>query len=189
MNIKRKIVITGGPCSGKTTLIEKLAEIGHIIVQEAATQIISEGIFHPLKNPLIFQQKVVNKQISLEKKAESKTGGLIFCDRGIYDGLAYLKFFNVAESQLQLPEKWNYLIAFHLSQLPYKKDQIRFESPEEAMKISQLIKEAYIEKNVILIDVPVINIEQRTKFVLQELDKFTDIPVVSSASSCINHHQ
>ena len=34
------IVITGGPCSGKTTIIQALAEAGHTPVPEAAPALI-----------------------------------------------------------------------------------------------------------------------------------------------------
>ena len=49
MSVKR-IVFTGGPCAGKTTLIEKteeyLKEKGYkvIVVQETATQLLKSGI-------------------------------------------------------------------------------------------------------------------------------------------------
>lgn len=165
----RKVVITGGPCSGKTSLIERISEFGYTVVEEAATQIISKGIYHPQKEPLKFQRHVLSRQIFLEKKAESETDGLIFCDRGIYDGLAYLRFFNVPEDKLELPERWNYLMAFHLEQLEYKKDEIRFETPKEAHKISELIREVYIEKGIPVEHVPVMNISQRTNFVLNRV--------------------
>ena len=167
---KRKIVITGGPCSGKTSLIRELAKLGYTVVEEAATQIISEGIYHPQKDPLAFQREVVARQFDWEKEAESKTKDLIFCDRGIYDGLAYLRFYNVPESKLYLPEEWGYLMAFHLAQLRFEKDQIRCETPEEASEISRLLRQSYIEKEIPLEAVLVINVAQRAKFVLQKIN-------------------
>ena len=168
---KRKIVITGGPCSGKTSLIRKLAKLGYTVVREAAADIISEGIYHPQKEPLAFQRKVVATQVDREKRAESKTNDLIFCDRGIYDGLAYLRFYGISESELHLPEEWGYLMAFHLSQLRYEKDRIRSEKPEEALVISQLLRQIYIEKEIPLETVPVMSVAQRARFVLQRSRK------------------
>lgn len=168
---KRKIVITGGPCSGKTSLIRELAELGYTVVEEAAAKVITEGVYHPQKEPLVFQRKVVERQLAWEREAESKTDGLVFCDRGVYDGLAYLRFYGVPEHKLDLPNDRGYLMAFHLAQLRYEIDQVRFENPEEASEISELLRQVYVEKRVPLETVPVMSVAQRVKFVLQKIRK------------------
>lgn len=173
LRAKRKIVITGGPCSGKTSLIRELAELGYTVVEEAAAKVITEGVYHPQKEPLVFQRKVVERQLAWEREAERKTNNLIFCDRGVYDGLAYLRFYGVPEHKLDLPNDRGYLMGFHLAQLRYEIDQVRFENPEEASEISELLRQVYVERSIPLECVPVMSIDERAEFVLQKVDRLS----------------
>lgn len=112
MNIY-KIVLTGGPCAGKTEVIEgikeKLKEEGYyvILIPETASELIPNGII-PDKNrehTLIFQQLVLLAQTQKEQNVNTycqnlitnsthllkdKKGIIILCDRGIIDNRAYL---------------------------------------------------------------------------------------------------
>lgn len=99
-----KIVLTGGPCGGKTTSIqaieEEFTELGYhvLIVPEAATILINSGIKPFGNNGLStyeFQEYVMKTQLYLEDIAEkaaqtipAKT--IIICDRGLLDDKAYI---------------------------------------------------------------------------------------------------
>ncbi len=97
-----KIVITGGPCAGKTTaqsyLRQKLGDCGVrvVFVPEAATLLLQSGI-RPAPEGLSnydFQRNVLVTLLHLEKvcfKASGKMPGrtLLCCDRGVMDGLPY----------------------------------------------------------------------------------------------------
>lgn len=100
----KKIVLTGGPCGGKTTSIEDIdkefTEKGYqvIIVPEAATILINMGI-KPFGDNAIsafdFQRYVIKLQLELEKLAEncakqSPKDTILLCDRGIIDDKAYV---------------------------------------------------------------------------------------------------
>ncbi len=93
-----KIVITGGPSGGKTTLIEALKkELGQkcAVVPEAAS-ILYRGGFPRTKDP----QGLVNAQRAIyfvQKELEDMVckisqKSLIVCDRGSVDALAYWPF-------------------------------------------------------------------------------------------------
>lgn len=101
---KNKIVLTGGPCAGKTTAIQEIekefTEKGYqvLIVPEAATILINSGI-RPFgnfaTNVVEFQRQVIALQMTLENIAEevaSKNNHptIILCDRGILDDKAYV---------------------------------------------------------------------------------------------------
>ena len=106
----KRIVLTGGPCAGKTTAFnyvpEKLANHGVsvICVPEAATLLINSGV-SPLtlkaqskKKYLAFEELLIRTQILLEEKifaelARIKNGKkkLILLDRGCMDAAAYLE--------------------------------------------------------------------------------------------------
>lgn len=107
--MRKKIVLTGGPCGGKTTalnyLTEKLSDYGFsvVVVPEAATMIINSGL-----NPRVagagkalnyfdFEKLILETQVKLEDQVfgpalEIKGGErrLLLCDRGCMDHLAYM---------------------------------------------------------------------------------------------------
>ena len=99
-----KIVLTGGPCAGKTTAMQSIekefTEKGYqvLIVPEAATILINSGIRSFGKyalNTREFQRQVITLQMTLEQLAEeaanqSDTPTIIVCDRGILDDKAYV---------------------------------------------------------------------------------------------------
>ncbi len=104
----KKIVLTGGPCAGKTTaknyLFEKLSDIGYsvIFVPEVATEIIGAGL-NPrdlskeqifqfqdliLKTQLRFEDDVFLTAMNIKQSGEDKK--IMICDRGCMDGSAYM---------------------------------------------------------------------------------------------------
>lgn len=109
-----KVVLTGGPSSGKTSVInravEQFRELGYhvIVVPEAATQLINAGI-KPFGTDALpaydFQKIILEYQLTKEKISEEaaqcmgsdKT--IILCDRGLLDGYAYIE-----------PHEWDYLL-------------------------------------------------------------------------------
>lgn len=112
-------VITGGPCTGKTTTCEELHKLGHHIVPEAARQIIREeqpsGIL-PWTDLGGFQELVLDRQLDLE----SKVRGVAFADRGIIDNLAYCIAGNIPPPRciIEAAERAQYTKVFLLDRLP-----------------------------------------------------------------------
>lgn len=84
-----KIVLTGGPASGKTTIVNMLKKKGFYIVPEVAT-IIFEKIKSKWKvfDREKFQDLVLKYQLIYESKIP-KTEKVAILDRGTIDGLAY----------------------------------------------------------------------------------------------------
>ncbi len=104
--LKANIVLTGGPCAGKTTTIAKVKEdlenLGYhvLLLNECATEIINGGI-RPFGDNQVsvfdFQNEILNLQIFKEKrfldiisKLPEDTKCIILSDRGIMDSKAYL---------------------------------------------------------------------------------------------------
>lgn len=98
-----KIVLTGGPCAGKTTAKVAIQEFftnkGYsvLFVSETATELITGGISPTTcKNPLEFQKILFHLQCEKEKSylagAEALCADkiLIVCDRGLLDNKAYM---------------------------------------------------------------------------------------------------
>ena len=102
MKTIKRIVFTGGPCSGKTTFTSRaqqiFAERGYrvIIDNESATDLISGGISPATLGMYEFQKYCVDLQLKKEElcyRAAKEMSGdkvLIFIDRGLNDDLAYV---------------------------------------------------------------------------------------------------
>jgi len=169
LNMK-KIVITGGPSVGKTTVIEILASRFYSIIPEAATMIIKEEKTKnsdalPWKNVAKFQNLVVQRQIESEAKAR---GDIVFYDRGIVDGYAYCKVSNAQVPQFILDNaRGRYDQVFFLDPLGfYVENGIRSRMFEDEVKIHKAIKEAYVEFGYDPITVPVLPPEKRVDYIL-----------------------
>lgn len=97
-----KIVITGGPCAGKSTALasvkEHFQEQGWFVVtiNETATELIASGLRREYCTDMQFQIRVMQLQLAKErtfKEAVRDLGFekvLIVCDRGILDNRAYI---------------------------------------------------------------------------------------------------
>lgn len=102
MEMKR-IVLTGGPCAGKTTALSWITNYFSkngwkvIVVNEAATELITSGMSPvDFTNPLTFQKLLMGTQLDKEDAVEvyapclkDKDKVLVVCDRGICDNRAY----------------------------------------------------------------------------------------------------
>ena len=175
-----KIVFTGGPCSGKTSLIIALSKLGHNVIEEVATYLIKEGKVHPMIDGIEkFQEAVCVEQKRLEDEAAKDTEkNAWFLDRGMVDGEGYYANVEISVPQVlsDAIEEYKYNVVFILDPVLYTKDgSVRFENPEEATKLHQCMIEAYEKAGYELIVVKnfAINAEQgvesRVSFVLNKL--------------------
>lgn len=100
-----RIVLTGGPCAGKTTALARLSgflqERGFRVytVPEMATMLFTNGVaFSDLGSDppiLSFQKAVLDGQLALEDgfarvAAATKSPAVLLCDRATMDGSAYM---------------------------------------------------------------------------------------------------
>jgi predicted ATPase len=85
-----RVVITGGPCAGKTEVWRFLGQAfpRGVSVPEAATQLILDGRSEDSLGLERFQQAVYERQMLLEERGRAE-GLFLICDRGLPDGLAY----------------------------------------------------------------------------------------------------
>ena len=145
------IVISGGPCSGKTTVIDALAERGQLTIPEAATELIRDPDFDQLRtDPREFQRQVLLRQLENERRMLEKVeaGATVFLDRGIADGFGYLEYHGL-ESFEELSEAWaenrqrTRCVLFFESRPDYQAASHRSETPDEARRIREILLEDY----------------------------------------------
>lgn len=96
----KKIVLTGGPCAGKTSalsyLCEKLSayDVNVITVSEQATSLMRQGKTPENMGSYAFHSLLFKNQLEEENRAEAlakqSAHALILCDRGLLDSRAYV---------------------------------------------------------------------------------------------------
>lgn len=167
-------VITGGPSSGKTTIISKLPKMGYHTIPESSRLLIEKGISEgkTLEDIRVdekeFQLRVLEMKIKLE--AESSKDRTVFIDRGIPDTIAYFQLygFDIQEILKTCQEK-TYKKVFFLEQLPFEKDYARIEDEETAKRLNELLRNAYLDLGYEVVSVPNMSIEERVNFILSNL--------------------
>lgn len=163
----KKYILTGGPCTGKSTMLQVLGNEGYQIIPEAARLIIEDEQLKKSKClPWIdrekFQKAVLKKQLDLEKRLKDSPEA--FLDRGIPDGLAYYKLDEIIPpiELINLAKNNRYIGIFLMQRLHhYQCDLIRKENYETAQKIQKYIKETYEELGYEVIEIPPLTIEER----------------------------
>lgn len=167
-----RIVITGGPSVGKTTIVSGVAERGFPIVNEFATEIIKEGVLLPWVDRCSFQNEVLRRQCGAEKEL-SGVEGPVFLDRGLFDGEAYYIY-----DKLEIPEIFSqldssqYSLAFLVELLPFfDKTDVRRENLEFTREISVVLENCYTSRGVEVVRVPAMSPTERVDFVIAEVRK------------------
>ena len=168
-------VLTGGPGSGKTTTIERLAARGYKTTIEHARHYIQTQMQkgrtpeEVRNNQEEFQLGVLHMQI--EEEARLIPGEIAFLDRALPDALAYFRF-------LKLPvnpkidtaiRKYRYKKIFILELLPLIQDYARNEDEKAQKQIHQLLIEVYTSLKTPVVFVPVLPPEERVDFILAHL--------------------
>lgn len=166
----KKIVFTGGPCSGKTTFTSRAEEIfaerGYrvIIDHESATDLISGGISPATIGMYEFQKYCVALQLKKEelciRAAEEMQGDkvVIFIDRGLPDDLSYvgedafreiLKEFDIKVEEMN--DRYDMVVHLVTSAkgkeeaYTYANNSARYESIDDARRIDDAALDAWKE--------------------------------------------
>lgn len=176
---KEIVVLIGGPSSGKTTLIEKLKENGHVCYPEVSREVIQEAqkrgidqLF--LEQPLLFSELLLEGRIKQFEAAKKENANIIFLDRGIPDILAYMHYIGDSYPSF-FDEACKNHIYSKIFVLPtwkeiYVSDEERYETYEQAVLIQQHLVETYLKYGYELIEVPKDTVEKRMEFLLQNLN-------------------
>ncbi len=174
----KKIVITGGPGSGKTTLISFLLKKGFQCQNEISREVILEAqkkgidqLF--LTDPILFSQKLLEGRLKQFKEIHHFEKSYIFYDRGLPDITAYMDFTDVKYPK-KFAETCNNNRYDTIFLLPpwkeiYKQDNERYESFEEAQKIHQCLLKGYKKYSYNVIVVPFGTLESRMDFITNHL--------------------
>ena len=174
-----KYVITGGPGTGKTTLIQELEKRNYKCTPEISRQVTliarKKGIDYLfLKDPLLFSKLLLEGREKQYLEAVNSDAPIVFFDRGIPDVHAYLNHFKTAYPDVYLKKSslYRYDGIFILPPWKdiYKNDQERFETYQSSVSIYNHLKEAYSMLDYDIIEVPYGKVQERTDFILDYLN-------------------
>ena len=176
-NINKRIVLAGGPGTGKTSVINALKKEKFYCFEEAAREIFDEFKLKGLEfktDPIRISENIFYK-----RKYDFESASILDCkesvvfyDRGIHEITAYLNSIGKSSKYWdELPYKYNYDLIFLFEPWKeiYKKDKNRIEDFSDAQKISPFIFEVYKKSGVKMIKVPNLSIKERVKFILNNL--------------------
>ncbi len=182
----QKIVCTGGPSVGKTSVINHLLEQGFICFLEiirTLTDALSpeEKSSHSQSNPIVmannsmqFNNSILEGRLMHYNEATALKETVAFFDRGMPDVLAYMQFFDQsipqAFTEVCKENKYDQVFVFPPWAEIYKKDAQRFESFEEAVAIHHALVKTYTSLGYVPITVPKDTIANRANFIVKQLN-------------------
>lgn len=197
-----KIVITGGPCAGKTTgmswIQNAFTERGYqvLFVSETATELISAGVSPvTLGSNVEFQKCLMQLQIEKEKVFEQAAAYmdaekvLIVCDRGSLDNKSYMSETDFAEiltglgkNEVELRDTYD--AVFHLVTAAKgavefyttENNTARTETPEQAATLDDRLIAAWTGHPHLRIIDNSTDFEQKMKRLISEIAVFLGEP-------------
>jgi predicted ATPase len=175
-------VVTGGPGSGKTTLIDALAQAGYARSRESGRNIIQDqvtigGRGLPWTDPPLFAELMLAREIETWRTL-SLLPGPVFLDRGVPDVLGYLRVTNlpVPPHMERAAAEFRYnRRVFITPPWPeiYAADAERRQSLDEAQRTYEAMIATYTGCGYTLIEVPRMSVEARVAFVLAAVNPGT----------------
>lgn len=174
MGHNRRYVITGGPGSGKSTLVCGLEKAGFNCSAEISREMIKAEVAKgsdclPWLDIACFSDKVIAEMT--RAWAQGQDHQLTFFDRGIPDVIAYLRLADLPVPKSYLAELSGHPYEQKVFILPpweeiYVNDSERWQSFEEARAIYHTIRDTYTGLGFELIELPKASEAVRISFIL-----------------------
>lgn len=176
--MQNKIVLIGGPGTGKTSVLSELESRNYHCMHEVSREVTKkaqeEGIEQLfLSDPILFSQKLLEGREQQFLDAEASENNWVFFDRGIPDVAAYMDYTKTKYPQHFIEKSKQYTYNTTFLFLPWKEiyisDNERYESFEELTTIDTYLQKAYKQLGHQLIQVPFGTVQERTDFIINWL--------------------
>lgn len=174
MKDEREIyVITGGPKSGKTTVIEGLRQRGFSVLSDTEEELrlqsaIDDVVKPEMVNDELFYSKAAQSQFKREQSVDSKS---FFVDKSLADFAVYSRLNNVREPLMVSKHAKNrYKKVFFLEPAP---DDV-YTNPDKEQRLkdaqwTRMLRKEYQKKGYYIIDVPYMAPKQRVNFIINNI--------------------
>lgn len=200
-----KIVLTGGPCAGKTTALGRIVEhfssqgVAVFVVPEAATLFAQSGVDFATSNRQQFlesERQLLEFQMEMENRlmriaAQCGKPALVVCDRGTMDVAAYMDsdmwqalLDGMGQSVVELRDV-RYDAIVHMTTAAkgalefytLENNNVRRESPEEAIALDDRLLEVWIGHPHLRVVPNVSGFETKMQDVLSVISRVLGIPL------------
>ena len=177
--MQQNIVITGGPGTGKSTVINELEARNFSCMHEVSRAVTLmarkngiEQLF--LKDPLLFSKLLLEGRVQQFIKAKDFNVAVVFFDRGIADVYAYMNYLGVTYPTIFIDECKTHKYSNPIFLMPpwkdiYITDNERYESFEQSLAIHNHLKKAYKDLGYTIIEVPFGTARERANFILEKI--------------------
>jgi predicted ATPase len=179
----QKYILTGGPGSGKSSIIRALEMQGEYTIDEAAEDYIryrqAQGIAEPWKEG-DFQEKILDLQVQREARTRGKevtslynpVPPRVFIDRGIHDGLAYAQprteTYRKIEEEARKRQYEKIFLIENLGQT--ERTGVRREDQEQALELERKLEQIYESFGFKSIKIPAAPLQERVDTLLRNLE-------------------
>nr|WP_304502726.1 AAA family ATPase [Brucella anthropi] len=177
-NTEHMIVVTGGPGSGKSSLIEAMAQRGFRTMPEAGRAIIRDqirigGKALPWADRSLFAELMLGWELRSYQEALA-SNALVLMDRGIPDLVGYLTLCGLPvpahfETAAQTyPYNKRVFLAPYWDAI-FTQDTERKQDRHEAEATGRVMAETYSRLGYQIVELPLVGIRQRADFIADSL--------------------
>lgn len=165
-------VLTGGPSSGKSTLLAALGDRGIQTSTEIAREFISERMakgmtLDDIRSDAHGLQMAILEH-SIQRVLDLEPSNLVIFDRGLPDAVAYQNLSGLdVEAAHRASTHVRYKRVFVLESVGLQHDEVRNESPEMVKRIEAEIIRTYTSFGYELTHIPAVSVEERVRMVLE----------------------
>jgi predicted ATPase len=175
---ERFYVVTGGPGSGKTSLLEALRAHGYACSTEAGRGIIQDqvsiaGQALPWADRSLFAELMLSWEMRSYRMAQ-EAAGPVFFDRGVPDVLGYFRLIGVPVPGhvWKAAQRFRYnptvLIAPPWPEI-FRQDRERKQDFDEAIRTYDAMVATYTELDYRLVEIPLAPVQDRLNFIVEHL--------------------
>jgi predicted ATPase len=172
-----RIIISGGPGTGKSTLLAALAQQGEVCFEEVSRQVIREqkaqgGRLLPWFDLEPFAQECLRRMRM--QLAESTRHNRVFFDRGLPDVTGYMRHGGLnPPDELRIASRaYSPLVLFAPPwRAIFVNDTERPQTYDVSLALSEQIRRVYVEFGFRVIELEKASVETRVKQVLEEIHR------------------
>jgi predicted ATPase len=175
---KRWVVLTGTTSAGKTETLKALQSrcfktLGEVARDYLRNEMQGGRTLSDIRaNQREYRRILFSKQVEAERSINATDEEWVFLDRSSIDHLSYYRIAGIDPNKVaaELPG-YRYGAVFHLDSLSFEDDGIREVSPDRRRFLDAQLEREYRALEYRPIRVPVMSIEERVDFILEQIAK------------------